>query len=364
MRKSWPLVLVTIAVLLIFSGPSQAAKKWHLRFSIGYSPTSHFSKEAKWYFDKVAENSGGRITVEYFYGGALAKAGQELNAMRAGTIDCAIGATGYFPAQVPLVNGLNMLYITKAVDAAMKANMYVYRNSKALRNEFEKDNNSIVLWCPPVTNNTLWSKFEVPDIDTLKGKKIRAYGYAGDVLARFGATPTGILWGDIYTSAQRGIISGAYGTPLSLGWDSKFYEVMPYVTQTGCGVFASMVTLIRKDLFDEFPPDLKQVFLDWAPKAEEHAIKIVTEENHKAVDDMHKRGVKLTIWSTEEMKKAASMVQPAQYDGWIKQMDAAGKGTEARKIKSLYLDAVRKYEKTSTYQTAFDYWQEKYGQSK
>ena len=355
-------IWTSLCIVALSTGVSFAAgKTWTLRCSSGFTPTSHFSKEIKWYFDKVAENSDGRINVEYYYGGSLAKTGQELNALRMRSIDCAVAATGYFPAQVPLINGLNMLYVTTAVDAAMKANMEVYRKSDALRGQFENNNNAMLLWCPPVTNNTLWSTFEVPNMQALKGKKIRAYGYAGDVLTRFDATPTAIMWGDIYTSAQRGIIEGAYGTPMSLGWDSKFFEIMPYVTQTGCGVFASMAILIRKDLFDQFPADLQKVVLDWAPKAENQAVEIVTTENRKAVDDMQKRGVTFTIWSEEEIQKAAGMVQPAQYDTWIQQMEKTGMGEEASKIKNLYSEALKKFEKESTYQTAFDYWKERYG---
>ena len=32
----------------------------------------------------------------------------------------------------------------------------------------------MMLWNPPVTNNTLWTSFPVPNIEALKGKKIRA----------------------------------------------------------------------------------------------------------------------------------------------------------------------------------------------
>jgi TRAP-type C4-dicarboxylate transport system substrate-binding protein len=354
--------VLILALFLCQAGPVNALakqKSWTLQFSTGYSPSSHFALEARWYFDNVAKHSDGRIKVIYHYGGALAKLGQELNAMRARTIDCAMATPGYFAAQVPLNDALNMTYVTTAVDAAMKAGQEVYENYAPLHKEWDQ-NNTIVLWMPPVTDNTLWSTFPVPDIASMKDKKVRALGRTGECISAFGGAPVGILWGDIYLSAQRGIISAAYGTPFSLGWNSKFYEVMPYVTQTWCGVFGSMVTIIRKDLFEQFPPDLQKVFHVWARKAEKKSLQIVMEENRKAVDDMVKRGIKLTIWSPKEREKATALMEPRQFDNWVKQMGARGLGTQAQQLKDMYLKAIKKYEKHSTYESAFDYWIKRY----
>jgi C4-dicarboxylate-binding protein DctP len=361
-------VILGILAMFAFSSflgggvPTAAAagKSWVLRFSTGFSPTSTFAKESKWYFDNIVEQSGGRIKVEYYFGGALAKLGEELNAMRAHAIDLACATPPYFAPQVPLVDVLNMNYVTTAVDAHMKAAQEVYDAYAPLHDEFEKDNNAKILWNLPVTNNTLWSNFAVPDIAAFKGKRIRALGRTGEDITLFGGAPVGILWGDIYTSAQKGIIQGAFGTPLALGWDSKFYEVMPYVTQTGSGVFGSQVMMIRKDLYDEFPPDLKQLFHDWARKAEEKSVEIVEEENRRAADDMEARGIKLMIWSRPEQEKARALVQPMQFDSWVKKMGERGLGKEAQTLKDMYVQAVRKYEKTSKYQSAFDYWNQKY----
>jgi TRAP-type transport system periplasmic protein len=336
-----------------------AEKTWTLRYSSGFSASSHFGKESKWYFDKIAENSGGRIKVEYHFSGALVKLGEELNAMRARSIDVACVTPHYFVPLIPLIEGLNMNYVTTSVEGHMKAVQEVYENFAPLRTQLDK-NNAMMLWNLPVTNNTLWTSFPVPNIDALKGKKIRAPGRTGESIAAFGGAPVGLVWGDIYDSASKGIIQGAYGTPLSLGWDSKFFEVMKHVTQTGSGVFGTQTMIIRKDLYDELPKDLQKLFHDWARKAETQSLVIVDEENRAAVDDMESKGIKLTIWSAAEQAKARSLVQPAQYDGWIKKMGERGLGKEAQELKDLYMKAVAKHEKGSKYEESFDYWNKKY----
>jgi TRAP-type C4-dicarboxylate transport system substrate-binding protein len=365
--KKLVIVLSSIAVFILVSlapvlAPTAvgAEKTWVLRFSTGFSASSHFGKESKWYFDNIAQQSGGRIKVEYHFSGALCKLGEELNAMRARSIDVTCTTPPYFAPLVPLVDALNMNYVTSSVDGHMKAAQEVYDNYAPLRDQFEKNNNAKILWNMPVTNNTLWSTFPVPNIAALKGKKIRALGRTGESISAFGGVPVGIVWGDIYTSAQKGIIQAAYGTPLSLGWDAKFYEVMPYVTQTGSGVFGSQVMMIRKDLYDEFPNDLRKLFHDWARKAEDKSLEIVEEENRSAVDDMESRGIKLMIWSREELAKARDLVQPAQFDGWVKKMGERGLSKEAQTTKDMYIQALQKYEKISKYQESFDYWNQKY----
>lgn len=122
-----------------------------------------------------------------------------------------------------------------------------------------------------------------------------------------------------------------------------------------------MACVVRKDLFDSFPPDLQKVFLDWAPKGQEESINIVMAENKKAVDDMFARGIKLTVWSPEEMAKAKALVQPAQFDKVVEKLTGQGLGKEAQELKSIYMDALRKREKESRYVTEFDYWLQKLG---
>ena len=264
-----------------------AEKTWTLRFSTGFSATSHFAKESRWYFDNIAANSGGRIKVEYNFSGAVVKLGEELNAMRARSIDVACVTPHYFAPLIPLIDGLNMNYVTTSVEGHMKAVQEVYDNYEPLREPVREEQHAMMLWNLPVTNNTLWTTFPVPNTDALKGKKIRAPGRTGESIAAFGGAPAGIVWGDIYDSASKGIIQGAYGTPLALGWDSKFFEVMKYVTQTGSGVFGTQTMIIRKDLYEEFPNDLKKLFHDWARKAEEKSLEIVER----------KTGPPWTTWS-------------------------------------------------------------------
>ncbi len=360
LRIPWIVAFLFLLTCVTESTTVFAAAPWKLKFSTVYSPTSHFGREGKWYFDQVEANSGGRIKMEYYYGGAICKGGEELKALRAHTIDAAIFGLGYAPANAPLTQLFETNYLTTAVDANQKAIMDSYHSYAPLRKQIETTN-AVLLWNPPVLNNTMWSGFPVPNIEALKGKKMRAYAWTGDVITRFGGIPAAIVWGDIYNSAKTGVIDGIYGTPLSLGWDAKFFEVGPHVTQTGCGVFGAMACVVRKDLFDSFPPDLQKVFLDWAPKGQEESINIVMAENKKAVDDMFARGIKLTVWSPEEMAKAKALVQPAQFDKVVEKLTGQGLGKEAQELKNIYMDALRKREKESRYVTEFDYWLQKLG---
>ena len=75
---------------------------------------------------------------------------------------------------------------------------------------------------------------------------------------------------------------------------------------------------------------------------------------------MESKGIKLMIWSAAEQAKARALVQPAQYDGWVKKMGERGLGKEAQALKDMYMKAVGKHEKGSKYEESFDYWNKKY----
>ena len=80
-----------------------------------------------------------------------------------------------------------------------------------------------------------------------------------------------------------------------------------------------------------------------------------------AVDDLVARGIHLTVWSPEEIAKAKALVQPAQFDKVIEKLEGVGLGKEARELRDLYLQSLRKFEKTSRYVSEFDYWLQKLG---
>jgi TRAP-type C4-dicarboxylate transport system substrate-binding protein len=174
MKKVWLITLVLFASTTILTlwtlFPAYGADVWKIKFSTAYTPTSHFGREAKWYFDYVEANSKGRIKADLYYGGAICKYGEELKALRAHTIDAALMGAGYAPAQVPLLQLFELTYLTTAVDAAQKAVMDCYNNFAPLRKQIE-ETNAILVWSPPVTNNSMWTPFLVPNIDALKGKK-------------------------------------------------------------------------------------------------------------------------------------------------------------------------------------------------
>jgi TRAP-type C4-dicarboxylate transport system substrate-binding protein len=117
-----------------------------------------------------------------------------------------------------------------------------------------------------------------------------------------------------------------------------------------------MAFVIRKDLYEQLPPDLKKLVVDAGIKAQEESIRIVMGENKKAVDDMITRKVSLTVWSPEEIAKAKALVQPAQYQVLKAKLEKMGMGGSVQQLWDMYLEALRKYEKTSKYMTAFQYW--------
>jgi tripartite ATP-independent transporter DctM subunit len=67
-------------------------------------PPFLISETAKWWADEVAKRSGGRIAWEFFWMGALTKAGEELEAVEIGLAQVGNVAAPYYAGKLPLNN--------------------------------------------------------------------------------------------------------------------------------------------------------------------------------------------------------------------------------------------------------------------
>ena len=96
-----------IIALLLYSItlPALAQKPMKLKFTSPLAPPPFLiSETAKWWADEVAKRSGGRIEWEFFWMGALTKAGEELEAVEIGLAQVGTVAAPYYAGKLPLNN--------------------------------------------------------------------------------------------------------------------------------------------------------------------------------------------------------------------------------------------------------------------
>jgi len=222
---------------------STAAKK--LKFAMYLGPQAAESKTNNEWGKLVAKATGGRITVQQFTSGALMPIGEVLSGVAQKRAD--IGATGpsYNPAELPLSTIVSIPFLAPNAEAQSLAFQELYQTNKAFRSEWER-NGVHVLFFYPQPPSILGTETPVKTLGDLKGKRIRALGYAAQAIAAIGATPVSIAGPDTFDAMQHHVIDGYISIPFeglrSYGLD----RVTKYITNPGVGgyfMFAAIMNL-------------------------------------------------------------------------------------------------------------------------
>jgi len=103
-----------------------------------------------------------------------------------------------------------------------------------------------------------WFPEKITSLDDFKGLKFRTQGTWGDVLTTLGASVVTMPGGEVYESAQRGVIDAfEYSTP-AVDMSAGFHEIQPVMMEPGIHAPIALYDfIVNKDAWNELPDDLK-----------------------------------------------------------------------------------------------------------
>ena len=303
---------------------AEAAKKgvYTMKYDCYIGATAETAQLDNWFLDELVKRSDGRIQVKKFWSGSLHKVGQHLPAIRDGLSEISLIAYGYYPSMVPFSRGLEWYYRgCNHADTLLYVCRDMYNNTPELRKEWEDRNNSKVLYFTNWSYCPFIMKEPLPDVASLKGKKVRGYGIGADTVNRLGGRGMPIVAGEVYTSLERGILDGAFAFAFITAEKMKLHEQAPYIVEAGAGAHAPTTVVMNRTLWRSLPDDLKEIvsltvqdLYNW------RYLELYSKLTAESVDKMVAAGAKFSTWSESEIKKAAELVQPAQYNTWIEKI--------------------------------------------
>lgn len=138
--------------------------------------------------------------------------------------------------------------------------------------------------------------------DDIKGLKVRTTNSPIEVadFTAFGANPTPIAWGEVYTALQQKTVDGE-GNTYDLLYPSKHHEVLKHGTEISYNYSFHAVGMNKK-FFDNLSPENKELIMQAAKEAEDWEYKISQEwfdrDRQKFIDS----GVQIYTPTPEEMK--------------------------------------------------------------
>lgn len=186
---------------------AQAAIRWRLTSSFPKSLDTLFGV-ADVFAKKVSDMTGGKFVISTHAAGEIVPAFGTVDAIQAGTVECASTAPYYYFGKDPtfalgcaIPFGLNSRQMT--------AWMYEGNGLKLMR-EFYRPFNIISF---PMGNTGAqmggWWRKEIKSLADIKGVKFRTGGYSGKVFERIGGVAANIPGGEIYAALEKGTIDAA-----------------------------------------------------------------------------------------------------------------------------------------------------------
>jgi TRAP-type C4-dicarboxylate transport system substrate-binding protein len=301
------------AVLMIFClyfSPNATAKDKVITWKVQtiYSPGSSPYIVAEDWAKEMEKITNGKLKLKLFPPGALSPILETVTFLEKGVYDVAFTFGPFFTGFVPEGD------IEAGIPFAWEHPDEVYdamenRGLVDLIREAYIEHN--IVYYPYIAEpyyNYL-TNFEINNIDSFKGKKIRALGIWGKLTQKLGASPVTIPGPEVYQALQLGTIDGAI-----YGWssleDNKLSEVVKYNIYPSAAVVCGSM-LINKKSMESLPADL-QAIVHEATRSLGYSFPAFSAINRikKNVKNLKNKGDIIPVHlSEDDMKKIRNVVK-------------------------------------------------------
>lgn len=296
-----------------------------IRYS-DYGPNRGSRAEAlQWWADQIEERSGGELSVEFHWGGALLGGKATLGGLSTGVADAGtvIGfftpseLRGYNLGDLPVENSDEWVGL-RALDGLASENA-------ALEAEFDAAN---VVYLSNFTTGPIQMICSKPvaGVEDLAGLKVRASGPYGKALADLGADVQGMSQADVYPALDSGLIDCNQNYYYSMK-AYKQYEVAGHVAELDWGQNMSFGIFMNKDSYEALSEDQRAVVDAVSDEFIDHMAKVMIEEleadRAEMVAGIDGKSIEVSRFPEADRQKVLE-AGARQVEAWAEEAKAAG----------------------------------------
>lgn len=314
MRHIPGLVAVTFLAALIGLLPAAPALGQDIRIRAGHDqPVGSMYDVGHTTFKKlVEERSQGRIKVEVFPAAQLGSEVAMIEGLRLGTIDVVVAHVANASTVVPELALFSVAYLFQDRDhfeRVVSDPRFQSRIAELVASK--KLGISVIGYYAAGVRNVYSRRGPAATPDDLKGTKIRVMNNPVEarIWTTFGAIPTPMNFGEVYSSLQSGVIDAAENAPAVIE-SNKHYEAARNIILTEHQRSLSLLLMNEKKLAG-LPADLRRVVLEAAVQAAVQERTTDAQLNAQAVDRMKAKGANVVV---PDRAKFAALVGPIQDD--------------------------------------------------
>lgn len=261
----------------------------------------------------IEERSQGRLRIKVFPVAAIIPPLEVTASVGKGVVEMGQGGPPYDVGIIPLANVAAGLPFGWETAADQYEFWNVYKGGKALdmlnQAYHEKGVHNIILATFEDEYLAL-TKFPVNTLEDWKGKKMRATGVYGKVMAELGAATVRMSLPEVYMGIQTGTIDGAV-VGFSLLEDFKLKEVVDYVIRPGFSSCAGTTLYVNLDKWNSLPADLQKIVNQSARDTyAETLMPYSVELRDKTYEEVRKRGIQVINLSDKETERLRQSATP------------------------------------------------------
>jgi len=230
---------LTLAVLTT----TVTARAESLRMANWLPPVHHISKSVEMWIAQVKKASGGTLNINLLKA-PLAKPAGQYNLARNGIADIAWGVPAYTPGRFPLMQAIELPFISPNAETGSAALWTWYAKHKMAAREYG-DVKLLTVW---ITGpGVLHSKTRVTVLEDLKGMKLRVGGGGVAIANKLGGVPVAMPASKAHEALLRGTVSGTF-FPYSEVKGFRLSKLVKHHLEFPDGLYASVffVTMNKK----------------------------------------------------------------------------------------------------------------------
>jgi TRAP-type transport system periplasmic protein len=238
----------------------------------------------------AAQRSGGRIKMEVYPSSQLGSDREAIQNVQSGTIEGVVDATSKLVNFVPQYAALDLPYLVPNNDEAYRlldgAVVAKLMGEPAAAAGFR-----VLSYWEVTLRNVYTTRKPVRTVSDLAGLKIRVIQSPSYItlFRAFGAIPTPMAFGEVYTALQQGVVDGAENDLLTYS-STKHYEVAKLVTITNHLMLVNAVILSEK-VWQTLPADIQGIITQAAAEGRKTAIAVRDEREKKVRAELAARDV-------------------------------------------------------------------------
>ncbi len=324
------------------AAPMAQAETLNVTIVAGHPPVFRWVKHASQTFipavNAALEGTGTSIAWSEQYGGALAKVGDELEAVEEGLAEIGLVSSLFDPAKLSVQNVTYFTPFVSSDSTAVSTWMDTLQDTNAdMKATWHENGLEYLGGGIGIDDYLLMTTFPVNSIADLEGHKIAAPGPAVNWLKGTGAVGVSGNLTTYYNEIKTGVYDGVI-VFASAALPGKLHEVAPYITKVGFGAQYAGGLAANKDWFDGLDPAVQKALKDAAKADAEAYQKDLDASVEKFLGLMQQQGATVTeVDQAFREQWAAGMDNVAQL--WAERLDGEGKAGTA--VLKAYMDTMR-----------------------